>query len=154
MVVALCPQLAAADGVLNLLVENDVISGNDRHYTSGVMLSYVSGLHDGPQRLRDWGIILPGLESGDQTHVAISLGHEIYTPTNIAEPQLIKDDRPYAGYAYLAAGFITENSSEIETWRVSLGLVGVGAGGERIQNALHRKIGTDEAQGMGPSAKK
>ena len=138
---------AAAEGILNLLVENDVISGDDRHYTSGIALNYVSGLDAGPERLEELGIFLPGLERGDKMHVALSLGHEIYTPTDITNPNLIPDDRPYAGHIYLGAGFITENETEIETWRISLGLVGPGARAEVIQNSLHRKIGSDEAQG-------
>ncbi|MEM7101221.1 MAG: lipid A deacylase LpxR family protein [Pseudomonadota bacterium] len=137
----------SAQGILNLLVENDVISGDDRHYTSGVALNYVSGLDQGPERLEALGIFLPGLERGDKMHVALSLGHEIYTPTDITKPDLISDDRPYAGHLYLGAGFITENSTEVETWRLSLGLVGPGARAEVIQNSLHRKIGSDEAQG-------
>ena len=133
--------------MLNLLVENDVISGNDRNYTSGVMLNYVSDVDDGPRRLRKWGVQLPGVEENDKMHVAISLGHELYTPTEITVAELIEDDRPYAAYAYLAAGFTTQNPDEIESWRISLGLVGPGAGGEKIQNSLHRKIDSDLAAG-------
>ncbi len=134
-------------GILNLLVENDVTSGTDRHYTSGVMVNYVSAVDEGPEYLEKLGIALPGIEEGDQMHVAVSFGHEIYTPTDISDPALIEDDRPYAGYAYLGAGFIIENSHEVETWRLSLGLVGPGARAEVIQNNLHRKVGSEEAAG-------
>ena len=133
--------------IWNILVENDVISGNDRHYTSGVAINYVSGFDRGWERLEKLGVALPGLEQGDKMHVALSLGHEIYTPTDILSRDVIEDDRPYAGYIYAAAGFITENPNEVETWRLSLGLVGPGARAEVIQNSLHRKIGSDEAQG-------
>ena len=145
--VTLAPLSAYAQSIWNLLVENDVISGDDRHYTSGVALNWVSGLDQGPAELERLGIWLPGLEPDDKMHVALSFGHEIYTPTEITDPNLIEDDRPYAGYVYLAAGFITENPDEVETWRLSLGLVGPGARAEVIQNNLHRKIGSDEAQG-------
>ncbi len=145
---ALLPlQPARADSVINLLIENDVISGNDRHYTSGVMLNYVSGVDEGPRRLRAMGIRVPGVDPDDKMHVAVSLGHEIYTPTDISRQELIEDDRPYAGYAYIAAGFVTENEREIETWRISLGLVGPGAKAEYLQNTLHEAIGSDRAEG-------
>ncbi len=133
--------------VLNLLVENDVWTGTDRHYTSGVMLNYISDINEGPRRLRDMGIRFPGIEPDDKMHVAVALGHEIYTPTDIDTAELLPEDRPYAAHAYLAFGFTTENPAEIETWRVSLGVIGPGAGGERIQNTLHRLIEVDEAQG-------
>jgi len=137
----------ASEGVLNLLVENDVFTNADRHYTSGIMLNYVSNIDEGPRRLQRLGVRFPGIEDDDKMHVAVSLGHEIYTPTNIVDPQLLEDDRPYAGHLYIAAGFTTENPEEIETWRLSLGLVGPGARAEIIQNNLHREIGSDEALG-------
>lgn len=137
----------ASDGVLNLLIENDVFADTDRHYTSGVMLNYVSNINEGPRRLQRMGIRFPGIEPDDRMHVAVSFGHEIYTPTNILATDLLEDDRPYAGHVYLATGFTTENPDEIETWRLSLGLVGPGARAEIIQNNLHRKIGSDEALG-------
>ncbi|NOX51255.1 MAG: lipid A deacylase LpxR family protein [Gammaproteobacteria bacterium] len=136
-----------AEHVVNILVENDVFTGTDRHYTSGLMINYVSGIDDGPRQLQKWGIYFPGIDENDKMHVSISLGHEIYTPTNIDSPQLLVEDRPYAGHAYIAAGFSTANPEEIETWRVSLGLVGAGAGAEYIQNTLHKAIGVDQAQG-------
>ena len=111
------------------------------------MLNYVSGLDEGPKRLRDLGIFVPGLERDDKMHVALSFGHEIYTPTDITSAALLEDERPYAGHLFVGAGFITENEDEVETWRLSLGLVGPDAKAEQIQNALHRKIGSDEAQG-------
>ena len=145
--ISLLPTASYAQSIFNLLIENDVTSGDDRHYTSGVALNYVSGLDEGPERLEALGVRLPGIEPGDKMHVALSLGHEIYTPTDITNPNLIEDDRPYAGYIYAAAGFIMENEDEIETWKLSLGLVGPGARAEVIQNSLHRKIGSDEALG-------
>ena len=119
--VLVSPSLLHAESVFNLLVENDVISGDDRHYTSGVMLNYVSGLDEGPKRLRDLGIFVPGLERDDKMHVALSIGHEIYTPTDITTPNLLEDERPYAGHVFVGAGFITENEDEVETWRLSIG---------------------------------
>ena len=53
---------ANAEHVLNFIVDNDVFTGTDRHYTSGVMLNYISGIEDGPRRLRDLGIRFPGIE--------------------------------------------------------------------------------------------
>ena len=134
-------------GVVNLLVENDVFTGTDRHYTSGVMLNYVSEVDRGPERLRKMGVRFPGLEATDELQVSLSLGHEIYTPTNIDSIVLLEDDRPYAGYLYLAAGFTAKNKRALETWRVNLGVVGPAAKAEWAQNALHRLINVDEAEG-------
>lgn len=146
LLLALIPS-AHAEHVINLVVENDVFTGSDRDYTSGIMLNYISGVEDGPRRLRDLGIRFPGIEAEDEIHVSVSLGHELYTPTNIRAAQLLEDDRPYAGYLYLATGFSTANDLEVETWLLTTGIVGPSARGEQIQNAIHRAIDEPEAQG-------
>lgn len=133
--------------MLNLLIENDVFTGTDRHYTSGLMLNYISGVEDGPQRLRDLGIRFPGINPEDEMHVSISLGHEIYTPTDISSANLLEQDRPYAGHAFLATGFSTANGKEVETWQFSTGIVGPGAKGEYIQNTVHDAIESEPALG-------
>lgn len=138
---------AAYAGVVNLLVENDVFTGTDRHYTSGVMLNYVSEVDRGPERLRKMGVRLPGLDITDELQVSLSLGHEIYTPTDIDSIVLLENDRPYAGYLYIAAGFTAKNEKALETWRINLGVVGPAAKAEWAQNALHRLIDVEEAEG-------
>ena len=138
---------AHAEHVWNLLVENDLFTGSDRHYTSGVMLNYIYGVQDGPRRLRDLGVRFPGIDDEDDIHISFSLGNEIYTPSDIHATALLPDDRPYAGYLYFATGFSTANAKEIETWRVSIGLIGPNARGETIQNNVHRVVGSDPAQG-------
>ena len=137
----------SAESVWNVLIENDLFTGTDRHYTSGVALNYVSGVNDGPKRLENLGVRFPGIDRDDNIHVAVSLGHEIYTPTDIRSPELLPDDRPYAAHAYLAAGFSTANHKEIETWRIAVGIVGPNAKGERIQNTVHKAVGSDDALG-------
>lgn len=144
---SLSPNPTFADSVFNVLIENDVFTNTDRHYTSGIMLNYVSGIDEGPRRLRKLGVRFPGMHEDDRMHVSVSLGHEIYTPTDIDSVELLEDERPYAGHLYLATGFTTENSDEIETWRLSFGIVGPGARAEVVQNNLHRAIGSDEAMG-------
>lgn len=141
------PVASHGEHVINLVVENDLFTGTDRHYTSGVMLNYVSDIDGGPKQLREWGFDMPGISERDRLHVAISIGHEIYTPTDIDAVELLEDERPYAGYAYLAAGFSAANQEEVDTWRVSLGLVGPGAKGEYIQNTVHEFIGEEPANG-------
>ncbi len=144
---ALLSSTAHAEHVWNLLVENDVFTGTDRHYTSGVMLNYVTGVENGPERLRRLGVRFPGIDEDDEIHLSFSLGHEIYTPQDIRSSNLLVDERPYAGYAYLATGFSTANDKEIETWRVSVGVVGPSAEGEHIQNTIHEAIGSKPARG-------
>ena len=143
----LLPNAARGEHVINMLIENDLFTGTDRHYTSGVMANYINGVDDGPRRLKDMGFWFPGIDYDDKINVSISLGHELYTPSNIRTPILLEQDRPYAAYAFLAAGFSTANAKEVETWRVSFGVVDPNAKGERIQNTIHKRIGSDDALG-------
>ena len=137
----------AVAGVLNLLVENDVFTGTDRHYTSGVMLNYISEVDQGPERLENLGVRFPGIERGDRLQVALSLGHEIYTPTDILASELLPEDRPYAGYLYAAAGVTAVNDQEVDTWRINFGIVGPSARAEQVQNGLHKLIDIEQANG-------
>ncbi|MCP5180504.1 MAG: lipid A deacylase LpxR family protein [Pseudomonadales bacterium] len=134
-------------GVLSLLVENDVIAGTDRHYTSGVMLAYVSDINRGPRKAERFGRRLPFLDDDDDIHISFALGHEIYTPAEITEPDLIVTDRPYAGYLYGAVGFTTSDADDTSTWRLDFGIVGPSARGKEIQRGLHRRIDTYEPRG-------
>lgn len=138
----------ATGGVVNLLVENDVFSGTDRHYTSGVMFNYISEVNQGPERLADIGLRFPGIDEGDKLQVAFTLGHEIYTPTDILTRDLLPDERPYAGYVYAAAGVTAANPyEEIDTWRINIGIIGPSARAEQMQNNLHKLIDIDQANG-------
>jgi len=85
-------------------------------------------------------------QTGITPLVSCSITSAVSTKDPVAT-QLLEDDRPYAGYLYLATGFTTQNKDETESWRISFGLVGPGARAEVIQNNLHRAIGSDEAMG-------
>ena len=144
--VAFCAQ-AANKSVVSLVAENDVITGTDRHYTSGVLLSYVSGINRGPDRFTDLGRRLPMIDDDDDLHFGFSIGHEIYTPRDIDVAALIEEDRPYAGHLYAAADFTISNPRALSTWRLNLGIVGPSSKAEEIQTDLHRRIGAETPEG-------
>ena len=135
------------DSVLSTVIENDVIAGSDRHYTSGFLVSYVSGINRGPQRAANLGRRLPMIDADDDLHVGLSVGHEIYTPRRIKNPNLIPDDRPYAGYLYGAMDFTVSNARALSTWRLSAGIVGPSSRAEEGQRELHRRIGSPDPAG-------
>ncbi len=135
------------DAVISVVAENDVITGSDRHYTSGFLLSYVSGLNLGPRRAKNIAHKLPMIDEDDDLHIGLSIGHEIYTPRNIDDPNLIATDRPYAGHLYAAADFTVSNRRSLSTWRLSLGMVGPSSKAKQIQTNLHRRIGSPEPRG-------
>lgn len=135
------------DSVTTVVVENDVITGSDRHYTSGVLFSYVSGLNRGPKTVDALARRLPMIDDDDDLHVGLSIGHEIYTPREIKVPTLIADDRPYAGHLYAAADFTISTEKTLSTWRFNLGIVGPSARAKNMQRELHRRIGSPIPEG-------
>ena len=144
---ALSPAHADNDSVLSMIVENDVIAGSDRHYTSGLLISYVSGLNRGPRTFDSLARRLPMISDDDDMHVGLSIGHEIYTPREIKVPTLITDDRPYAGYLYAAADFTISNDHALSTWRLNLGIVGPSTRADQMQSEIHAAIGSPIPEG-------
>ena len=84
-------------------------------------------------------------------NVAYHFGHQIYTPEEIENHWLIKDDRPYAGLMF--AGVSLFSDTQHEGWRsaeelhLDVGIVGPAAGGKRLQRAVHKATGSDEPNG-------
>ena len=157
LVVALLLVLASAvraadlSGSYTLLVENDVFTGTDRHYTNGLRLSYLSRQDDVPDYIRKFAAAMPFVDPGARLRAGYALGHNIYTPNNISATALVPDERPYAGYLYAGMAVVAEGDSIIgdtlDTWELDIGIVGPSALGEEIQNNFHRAIGSPEAQG-------
>lgn len=134
-------------GTWNLIVENDSFTGTDRNYTSGVQLSYLSGPEKVPSWLRRAAVLFPNIDDNSKLRAGFTLGHSIFTPTEITQPLLIEDDRPYASYLYGGVAVVLETDERLDTWLLNLGIVGPSARGEETQNGLHRKIGSPEAEG-------
>lgn len=95
--------------------ENDLFAGTDRHYTNGIKLSLISPdltrFRDS-DKLPEWGkrIVnrLPYSQvEGLQRNIVFSIGQNMYTPADIKARGLIRNDRPYAGWLYGSAAFLT-----------------------------------------------
>ncbi len=135
---------------ITLQWENDAVGGTDRNYTNGGRLACVRQAPDVVEGwLRSW---VPKGAKSQQT-ASYAIGHNIYTPDDLAEPDLIEDDQPYAGWLYLDFGFDTEVTSAAGDMRyldnigLQLGVVGSIAGGEQLQTYLHEVLGATEPEG-------
>jgi lipid A 3-O-deacylase len=82
-----------------------------------------------------------------QRAVTLSLGQNIYTPSDITRSDLIADDRPYAGITYLAAGFHSIKDNRRVSWEIDVGMVGPLSFAEQSQNSIHRLLGSRQAEG-------
>lgn len=136
-------------------LENDTRSlggpGSDQAYTNGLKFSYIYAENKVPDWARGpverFKVLDNKNPNETKVNLGISLGHQIYTPNNLGEPNLIPDDRPYAGWLYLglAANFREKSSSQF--FELDIGIVGPSALGKQIQNNWHDMI--PKQRGMG-----
>ncbi len=135
-------------GTFSVKHENDLFAGTDRHYTSGLRLSWLSP--EGDDIWEALGIVQGVLQTvaqdyeRDRTRFGWALGQDIYTPEDRFRTDLITDDRPYAGWLYGALSLHTvteddaDNSRKVsESVELALGVVGPEALGEESQDFIH-----------------
>jgi hypothetical protein len=134
--------------------ENDFAAGTDRDYTNGLKFTWSTPYKTDmtsshlPRWSRPAINILPFMSDPDtQRALSLSLGQNIYTPTNIARSDVITDDRPYAGITYLAVGFHGIKGNQRINWEIDVGIIGPLSFAEQTQNTMHRAINSQPAQG-------
>lgn len=155
----LAQQATSADDswTVNLYFENDLFGESDQNYTNGIRLSWVSpdtaSYYDDPafpawvravnRKLRFFNRAGADLEH----NLVISLGQLIYTPSDIDATELLKDQRPYAGYLYTGFAYHTRSDSQLDIIEIDVGIVGPEAQGERAQDWIHDLRDFDKFQG-------
>ena len=136
-------------------LENDAFAGTDKHYTNAIKLSWISedlenDRSDG--NLPGWSRWLAeqsqATDQDDSLHnLAFSLGQNIYTPRDTSTATLIVEDRPYAGWTYLSAALHSKNLDLLNTFELSLGIVGPASLAEDTQTWVHEWIDSRDPQG-------
>lgn len=134
--------------------ENDAFAGTDRDYSNGMKFTWSTpyDIDNGKDHLPDWSYPLINslpFVSDPSSHraVSLSIGQMIFTPEDTTRNDLVTDDRPYAGYLYLASGFHNRTRSKKNSWEFQLGIVGPDAFGEQTQNITHDLLGNTKAEG-------
>lgn len=146
-------------GRVTVTEENDYfVSNDDRHYTQGARLTYVSDnvtpegwwnkpftaigryfpVFDeagGPKRKYEWTIA----------------GQSIFTPENTQRTSAAPRDRPYGAWLYTGVGLLQESKQAthpaLENLELLGGVVGPPALGAITQNDFHQLIGVAPARG-------
>lgn len=127
--------------------ENDIFSGEDRYYTSGVRLSRIAEARQAPSWLEGIARRLPGFAEADALPYGFSLAHNIYTPADITDPAFPPDDRPYAAWLHVKFATGVQHARGADRLRVGIGIVGPAALGKPIQRNIHKLIGADKPRG-------
>ena len=135
-------------GFLTFVIENDNFgSGEDKHYTNGVRLSYFNPSFTAPKFTYFLEKIIPGFKINDTTSVYYSLGQNMYTPRDIATTSPDPADRPYAGFLYGAVGLTSSHAEYMDDVELTLGVVGPAALGEEVQTLVHQALNLQEPNG-------
>lgn len=145
-------------GRYTLTEENDaIITRDDRHYTQGALLSYLS-----PQLANDsaWGrsfdalaIVLPMFKAQSDAQRRFEwqiFGQSQFTPDDLKAVPPDPHDRPYAAWLYTGFNWLQENNGHsLHSLEAQVGVVGPAAFGRQIQDGFHTVFGFNSADGWG-----
>lgn len=125
-------------------MENDNDVYNDFGYTHGAKISLLFYRGNTEKNFLN----IPFTSSQNTNNfISFSYANQMYTPYDLNETQLIKDDRPYAGYSYIEIGLHQTTESYLDSLTLKTGIVGPSSGMERLQNIFHSRIDATNASG-------
>jgi len=134
-------------GSFSFYFGNDTFAGTDRCFTGGFKLTWMSGNLKNYKE-NPWLKWLPFVKKPEFLHsISLSLGENIFTPDNIRRSDLTKEDRPYAGFLYLAIGVHSKSKLRLDTLEIDLGIVGPHSYAEQLQKFIHELINGVEPKG-------
>ena len=145
--IAMEQKLAGSE--LQLLIENDLFAGTDRHYTSGIKLGFGAPVEILQQILGTPSTWVLDRFSYDAARPQFGLfaGQNIYTPRRIGVREAQPFDRPWAAWLYLGGVAQRADSSRLDTVELDVGVVGPAALGEEVQTEWHELIGSPRPLG-------
>jgi len=100
-----------------------------------------------PNWVREGADLIPMFPIEGKLRVGYSLGQNMYTPGDIKNPNLMVDDRPYAGWLYGGVGVISDTGQRLDSLELDIGVVGPASMAEPTQVYWHELIGSPKPQG-------
>jgi len=122
-------------------LDNDLFAGDDRYYTNGFQFFYLSREQPEPG-IMDWlaDRVPGGLPEPATRRYGFAFGQNIYTPEDTRRRELIRDDRPYAGWLYGRLSLLSEAPRQVDRIDLDVGVVGPASLAEQTQKAVHRIV--------------
>lgn len=134
--------------IFNLIYENDIFNNRDDGYTNGVRMAWLSSeekIYKSPKK-EEIEEKLP-IEPQSKRRISIAVGQSMFTPRYLLEPNLIPNDRPYAGWLYGSVGALYDNGKALNTFMVTAGVVGPLSMAEQTQKFIHKQTDSPNPQG-------
>ncbi|MCI5044623.1 MAG: lipid A deacylase LpxR family protein [Aquisalinus sp.] len=139
----------AEDATYTVVIENDYVFNQDRDYSSGFQLDYVSPAKQGRDGLT--GRIARDVlqaTSSDPVRKRIAVGQYIFIPEDTSSPGTPGGQHPYAGFLYGTYGVLAQKGQDrLDSFHIQVGLTGEPSLAEEVQDVFHNAFGDDEAQG-------
>lgn len=119
---------------------NDLFGNTDQHFTHGMRFAAMSpsGRDSIPGWVVDLADNIPFFNISARRHVVFSVGQSMFTPDDISATQLIRDDRPYAGWLYGGVGLVSVSGKRLDNLELNLGVVGPASFAEDVQTTWHK----------------
>ena len=150
----------SSDSVMALSTDNDLFAPTqtDRDYTAGVAITYSSNSEEfikNPvssisQRLDGYVLPFLGGKVAEPESAALEFGVYGFTPEEIKESAIDRNDRPYSSLVYLSSSQSYQALGAKSGWTTSMtvGVLGLDVF-KSGQNAVHKVVGSDRANGWG-----
>jgi len=133
---------------VNVTAENDMFgSDTDRHYTHGTRFSLAPPAGEVADWLKEAAGYFPLFSDQGKLRASYALGQNLYTPADITIEDPSHMDRPYAAWLYGSFGLVSDMQDRVDTFELSLGMVGPAALGEATQKYVHRVVGSPQPKG-------
>ena len=134
-------------GIITVSLENDIFANQDNNYTNGFRISYLSPEDKIPYWLDKTANLLPIIDTSGNKRYGFEFGQNLFTPDDISLNNPPTTDQPYAGWLYGSAMLISDNDNTLDTFQITLGMVGPSALGEPVQDSVHNMIDYQQPQG-------
>jgi hypothetical protein len=140
---------AAADrnGTLSVVLENDLFSGKDQHYTGGLQVLWVPDEAPPPAWALRFARLLPWFPAGGEVRPGYALGYAMFTANDISLVDPPPEEPPYAGWLNGSMGMNVWSGSQADQLTLTLGVVGPAAMAEQGQKFIHQVTGSEEPRG-------
>lgn len=138
-------------GSISLSLDNDGLLGTDRGYTNGLFIKYnakstVNIKDSSPFVLKTIGNWLP-LHQDMNKGWGVTIGQQIWTPTDLTSPVEGKNDRPYTGLLFIETNVFEFSATSANKYSLMIGAVGPDTLAENSQSSIHELIGSPQPKG-------
>ena len=129
---------------INIYLENDAEFDTDIDYSDGGKFSAI--LYR-PNSDEHW-LRIPFTQGLTRSNfISFGVARQMFTPDDLREPDLIVEDRPYAGWFYYEMGLHQSSERHLDSLVVQVGVVGPASLTEEYQKFVHDLLGVADPAG-------